>query len=109
MSLLPAGVWLASGGGAGTVVRVTRAPDGLPSRLTHARGRTIDIDHVDGRVATLTASDGRRVEYAYDAAGRLVGATNEVGTRRYDWNDAGLVEKVTSASGVVEGRRRRDE
>jgi RHS repeat-associated protein len=105
----PAGVWLASGGGAGTVVRVTRAPDGLPSRLTHARGRTIDIDYVDGRVATLTASDGRRVEYAYDSVGRLTGAANEVGTRRYDWNDAGLVERVTSASGVVEALNTYDE
>ncbi|MDY0945537.1 DUF6531 domain-containing protein [Frigoribacterium sp. CFBP9039] len=105
----PAGVWLASGGGAGTVVRVTRAPDGLPSRLTHARGRTIDIDYVDGRVATLTASDGRRVEYAYDAAGRLTGAANEVGTRRYDWNDAGLISTVTSASGVVEALNTYDE
>lgn len=98
----PSGVWLGTDGGAGTAVEVARHPDGLPARLTHARGRWIEIDYVDGRVAVATGSDGRRVEYAYDDQGRLVGATSEVGTRRYDWNDAGLVEKVTSASGVVE-------
>ncbi|OII23818.1 DUF6531 domain-containing protein [Frigoribacterium sp. MCBA15_019] len=98
----PSGLWLGSEGGAGTAVEVARHPDGLPARLTHARGRWIEIDYVDGRVAVATGSDGRRVEYAYDDAGRLVGATSEVGTRRYGWNDAGLIEKVTSASGVVE-------
>jgi len=105
----PTGTWTASGGGAGTVVEAARDADGLVTRLSHARGRWITVDHVDGRVAVLTGSDGRRVEYAYDDHGRLVGATTEVGTRSYAWNDAGLVESVTSASGVVEAHNAYDD
>lgn len=71
-------------------------------RLVHERGRSIDIDHVDGRVAVLRASDGRRVEYGYDDRGRLVSVTDAVGTRTYGWNDDDLITTVTSAAGVVE-------
>ena len=34
-------------------------------------------------------------------AGRLVTVAGPGGTRRYDWNTAGLVERVTDADGVV--------
>lgn len=98
----PSGQWLGQRGGAGTAVRVERDSDDVVVRLVHERGRSIDIDHVDGRVAVLRASDGRRVEYGYDDRGRLVSATDAVGTRRYGWNDDDLITTVTSAAGVVE-------
>nr|AGU11059.1 RHS Repeat [uncultured organism] len=108
-SFTPSGAWLSTEGGPGMAVRVTRDAEGLPVRLTHERGRWIDLEYVEGRVAVLRGSDGRRVEYAYDDARRLVGVTSEVGTRRYDWDDAGLVSTVTSASGVVEARNAYDD
>ncbi|MBT1605905.1 DUF6531 domain-containing protein [Curtobacterium flaccumfaciens] len=98
----PSGLWLGQRGGAGTAVRVERDADDVVVRLVHERGRSIDIDHVDGRVAVLRASDGRRVEYGYDERGRLVSVTDAVGTRTYGWNDDDLIATVTSAAGVVE-------
>ncbi|MFA0848587.1 DUF6531 domain-containing protein [Curtobacterium sp. WHRI 8282] len=98
----PSGLWLGQRGGAGTAVRVERDADEVVVRLLHERGRSIDIDHVDGRVAVLRASDGRRVEYGYDERGRLVSVTDAVGTRTYGWNDDDLITTVTSAAGVVE-------
>lgn len=98
----PSGLWLGQRGGPGTAVTVQRGVDGLVTRLEHERGRSVDIEHVDGRVAVLRGSDGRRVEYAYDDRGRLVSVTDAVGTRAYGWNDDDLVVTVTSAAGVVE-------
>lgn len=98
----PSGQWLGQRGGAGTAVRIERNSDDVVVRLVHERGRSIDVDHVDGRVAVLRASDGRRVEYGYDDRGRLVTATDAVGTRTYGWNDDDLITTVTSAAGVVE-------
>ncbi|TDW49267.1 RHS repeat-associated protein [Curtobacterium sp. PhB25] len=98
----PSGLWLGQRGGAGTAVRVERDAADVVVRLVHERGRSIDVDHVDGRVAVLRASDGRRVEYGYDDRGRLVSATDAVGTRIYGWNDDDLITTVTSAAGVVE-------
>lgn len=98
----PSGQWLGQRGGAGTAVRVERDSDDVVVRLVRERGRSIDVDHVDGRVAVLRASDGRRVEYGYDDRGRLVTATDAVGTRTYGWNDDDLITTVTSAAGVVE-------
>lgn len=98
----PSGQWLGQRGGAGTAVRIERNSDDVVVRLVHERGRSIDVDHVDGRVAVLRASDGRRVEYGYDDRGRLVTVTDAVGTRTYGWNDDDLIMTVTSAAGVVE-------
>ncbi|MFJ5146228.1 DUF6531 domain-containing protein [Curtobacterium sp. NPDC088465] len=98
----PSGLWTGQRGGVGTAVRVVRDADDLVVRLDHERGRWVEIEHVDGRVAVLRASDGRRVEYGYDDRGRLVSVTDPVGTRRYGWNDDDLVVTVTSAAGVVE-------
>ncbi len=98
----PSGLWTGQRGGVGTAVRVVRDADDLVVRLEHERGRWVEIEHVDGRVAVLRASDGRRVEYGYDDRGRLVSVTDPVGTRRYGWNDDDLVVTVTSAAGVVE-------
>ncbi|MGY2898820.1 RHS repeat-associated protein [Curtobacterium sp. PvP017] len=98
----PSGQWLGQRGGAGTAVRIERNSDDVVVRLVHERGRSIDVDHVDGRVTVLRASDGRRVEYGYDDRGRLVTVTDAVGVRRYGWNDDDLIMTVTSAAGVVE-------
>ncbi|MCM3505721.1 DUF6531 domain-containing protein [Curtobacterium sp. ODYSSEY 48 V2] len=98
----PSGLWTGQRGGIGTAVRVVRDADDLVVRLEHERGRWVEIEHVDGRVAVLRASDSRRVEYGYDDHGRLVSVTDPVGTRRYGWNDDDLIVTVTSAAGVVE-------
>jgi len=96
------GSWTGTSGGPGTAVRVVRDTADLVVRLVHERGRSVDVEYVDGRVAVLRGSDGRRVEYGYDDRGRLVTVTDDVGTRRYGWNDDDLIATVTSAAGVVE-------
>lgn len=96
------GLWVGQRGGPGTGVRVVRDADDTVTRLEHERGRWIEIEHVDGRIAVLRASDGRRVEYGYDDRGRLVTMAAPIGTRTYGWNDDDLVVTVTSATGVVE-------
>ncbi|MDR6637635.1 DUF6531 domain-containing protein [Paenarthrobacter nitroguajacolicus] len=85
-------------GGAGVVVR-----------LVHARGRFVEIDYVDGVVGVVRSSDGRRVQYGYDAEGRLVTVGTETGTRTYRWNEQGLIGSVVSAAGVVEAENTYDE
>ncbi|WP_434993128.1 DUF6531 domain-containing protein [Arthrobacter sp. Ld5] len=87
------------------------AASGAPliNRLSHGLGRFLDIEYVDGRVAVVRSSDGRRVEYGYDGTGRLVGVTGETGTRTYRWNEAGLIDAVFSAAGVVEAENTYDE
>ncbi|MCQ2001005.1 DUF6531 domain-containing protein [Arthrobacter zhaoxinii] len=112
-----AGVWLGAGSGPGRTVSVHRedAGDndagrpGQVTRLSHVRGRFLDIDYVNGLAAVVRASDGRRVEYGYDDAGRLVSVTTETGTRTYRWNEAGLIDAVYSAAGVLEAENTYDE
>lgn len=120
-----AGVWLGAGSGPGRTVSVHRgapavgatdgsaAADGvsagLVSRLDHVRGRFLEVDYTSGRIAVVRASDGRRVEYGYDAAGRLVSVGTEVGARTYRWNEAGLIDAVYSAAGVLEAENTYDE
>ena len=72
--------------------------------LTHERGRAVTIEWNDHhtRITALTANDGRRVDYAYDPAGRLTEAASAGGARRYTWNEAGLIATVTDPDGVVE-------
>lgn len=89
------------GRGAGTGVHLDWAGSRLV-RLRHERGRSIAVDWADDRVVAAVASDGRRVDYAYDGAGRLVSATGPSGTRSYRWNEAGLVDQITDGDGVVE-------
>ncbi|GAA1493542.1 DUF6531 domain-containing protein [Curtobacterium herbarum] len=98
----PAGLWLGESTGPGTAVHVERDGDDTVLRLRHERGRFVDVEYVDGRVAVLRASDGRRVEYGYDDRGRLLSATTALGTRTYGWDDDDLVVTVTSADGVLE-------
>ncbi|WP_344705271.1 DUF6531 domain-containing protein, partial [Klugiella xanthotipulae] len=98
----PAGAWLGSGNGSGTVILVSRDTSGRITRLVHERGRSVEVEYVGDRVAYASASDGRRAEYLYDDAERLIGVQDAVGTRRYRWTDQGLIDQVTSASGVVE-------
>ncbi|WP_345147576.1 DUF6531 domain-containing protein [Arthrobacter ginkgonis] len=116
-----AGTWLGAGAGPGRTVSVLRengangdnGADGgsaVPvARLAHVRGRFLDVEYVDGRVAVVRASDGRRVEYGYDDAGRLTSVATELGARTYRWNEQGLIEAVVSAAGVLEAENTYDE
>lgn len=97
-----AGVWLGSGNGPGTTVRVLREESGRVSGLVHEWGRSLTVEYAGDRVASVSASDGRRLEYLYDDERRLVGVQDAVGTRSYRWNSQGLVDRVVSAAGVVE-------
>ena len=47
----PAGEWLAHGATTGDAVTATRNASGEITRLQHVRGRFIDIEYSDGRVA----------------------------------------------------------
>lgn len=98
----PAGTWLGSGRGPGSTIVVARDADGQITQLAHERGRYIDVEYTGDRVASISASDGRRFEYFYDEARRLISVTDSVGSRRYRWNDANLIDQVTAADGVVE-------
>ncbi|NUU31146.1 DUF6531 domain-containing protein [Arthrobacter sp. C9C5] len=113
-----AGVWLGAGAGPGRTVSVRRegladvasgASAGPVTRLEHTRGRFLDVEFVDGRVAVVRASDGRRVEYGYDGGGRLTSVATELGARTYRWNEQGLIEAVYSAAGVLEAENTYDE
>jgi RHS repeat-associated protein len=110
-----AGMWLGAGSGPGRTVSVRRenADDGGSTgqvvRLAHVRGRFLDVEYMDGRVAVVRASDGRRVEYRYDAAGRLTSVATALGARMYRWNGQGLIDAVVSAAGVLEAENTYDE
>lgn len=80
--------------------------EGRVGAITDARGRGITVTYEGERVSQISATDGRTVEYSYDA-GALVSAKSGLGTRRYEWVD-GRIATVTSATGVVEVRNTYD-
>lgn len=93
--------------GAGTALALVRE-GGRLVRIDHERGRSLRLVWGGDRVVAVTASDGRRVDYGYDGSGRLTAVTGPAGTRRYRWNDAGLVDAVVDADGVVEAENTYD-
>ncbi|WP_432478211.1 DUF6531 domain-containing protein [Nocardioides sp. GXQ0305] len=97
----PSGFPLSHDRGEGTMVAFVHEGDRLV-RLEHERGRHLTLTWDGERVVAATASDGRTVRYAYDRDLRLTAATGPLGTRRYRWDDAGLVDAVVDADGVVE-------
>ncbi|VXC24794.1 DUF6531 domain-containing protein [Nocardioides sp. AX2bis] len=96
-----AGRLLARTAGPGTTVRLTWA-EGRLVRMSHERGRRLELVWGDTRLLAVRASDGREVTYDYDDQDRLVAATSALGTRRYRWDEHGLVDAVIGSSGVVE-------
>jgi len=96
--------------GAGTGVALVREA-GRVVRLEHDRGRAFDLhwDAAGERVTGATASDGRHVDYTYDEQGRVTAVASPSCTRGYAWNEAGLIEAVTDADGVVEAENTYDE
>lgn len=97
-----AGTWLGAGVGEGNTYYPTYNSDGTIAALHHERGRSISFEYVDGKVAVATASDGRRIEYTYSAAGLLTGARGASYHRTYTHNEQGLIEVVADAAGVQE-------
>ncbi|WP_237225470.1 DUF6531 domain-containing protein, partial [Rothia nasimurium] len=98
----PAGTYLGHKASDGNVITFTYNSENLPTRITHSRGRFIDIEYVGGYVAYIQGHEGSRVEYSYDCTGHLLSATTAVGTRSYAYNEAGLISAVTAADGTVE-------
>lgn len=106
------GTLLAYGVGAAAdrnVVSLVRDEAGRPVTLEFARGRSIElvwgVAAGQGRVVGATSSDGRRIAYGYDDAGRLITAAGPLGIRSYRWTEAGgqsLMAAVVDADGVVE-------
>lgn len=98
-------------GAGGLPVRIEQGP-GTEVRLEHEDGRLVELRHGSGkrirvqwsgdRICALDCSDGRRVEYGYDAAGHLVAADGDAGPRAYEVADNGRVLSVSDADGVVE-------
>ncbi|PPI48668.1 type IV secretion protein Rhs [Rathayibacter toxicus] len=95
------GRWLSASTGPGTRVWADYDVQERLVRLRHERGRWIDIEWAQDRIVVVTASDGRRMEYEYEHD-RLVAATGPLGSRRYGWNEDGLLASVTDVGGVVE-------
>ena len=97
---------------AGRPVRVERGPgtevvlrhdgDGRLVELAHARGKQIRLEWDGERIASAACSDGRSVDYGYDASGNLAEVGGSGGTRRYDVDEDGRVVSVTDADDVVE-------
>ena len=97
------GAWLGAGSGPGRTVSVRReATSGVVVHMENGSSRSVDVEHVDGRVAVVTADDGRRVEYVYDEAGHLIRVDSAGASRHYTLNEAGLIHTVVSAAGVAE-------
>lgn len=103
------GVWLSSGAGDRVVLSTERDRDGQVVRLRHHRGRFIDFEYADGLVRSATSRDGRRVTYEYGVGGALISSNAPDGGRSYAWDDAGRIERVTAADGVVECENTYDE
>ena len=78
-------------------------------RIRHVRGHEISLEWNGDRIVAVRADDGRRVEYRYDGAGRLVEAAGPAGSRRYEWGEQGLVSAVIDADGVAEACNGYDE
>lgn len=93
------GCWLGLGWGNGTGIYVSRDENGNVTRLTHERGRWVDIAYRDNRVTALHASDGRHVEYDYDQSGRLQSVRRNGEQRKYVWNEEGLISAVYDGAG----------
>ena len=77
-------------------------------RIRHVRGHEIGVEWDGDRIAAVQADDGRRVVYRYEE-GRLVEAAGPLGSRRYEWNEDGLISAVIDADGVVEARNTYDD
>jgi RHS repeat-associated protein len=76
--------------------------DGRLVAMRHERGREVALNWDGALIAAARSNDGRCIEYEYDDQARLVSANGPLGSRRYRWNDAGLIESVTDPDGVVE-------
>lgn len=97
-----AGYWVGHGESTGNIIMVERGEHQEVTRIQHARGRFIDIEYADSKVAYVQSNDGTRVEYIYDEVGKLTGARTAADTRHYDYNEQDLISAVTAADGTVE-------
>ncbi|HLS01248.1 MAG TPA: DUF6531 domain-containing protein, partial [Beutenbergiaceae bacterium] len=96
------GTWLGAGRGPGNSTWVTRGDHDEVTRISHERGKWVEVDYTDGLVSRLRASDGRVVDYLYEGGDQLRFVLDSTGKRTYEWNDDGLIYKVIDVNGVVE-------
>ncbi|WP_187977399.1 DUF6531 domain-containing protein [Mycetocola sp. JXN-3] len=98
----PGGAWLGQDAGPGTAVRTRRDSENRITEVEHERGRSFRVEWSDQKVVVLAASDGRRVEFGYAESGELISAQGPGGTRRYRWNEDGILDAVFDAAGLCE-------
>ena len=72
------------------------------NRITVSRANTNGFGSPTGRVTKLTSSNGRWIEFTYDASNRITQATDNIGRAvNYTYDAAGRLWKVTDAKGGV--------
>ena len=86
--------------GDGASIFFDHDPAGRLVRVRHSRGRQIDLEWADDRISAVQGDDGSRVEYRY-IDGHLVEAEGPLGSRRYEWDEHGLIATVIDGDGVT--------
>ncbi|MFD0704781.1 DUF6531 domain-containing protein, partial [Alloscardovia venturai] len=96
------GQWVAYSSHKSDTVRAVRDDSNRIILLEHARGRSISVNYnALGFVSSLVASDGQIVSYEYEDNYLTVVVSHD-GHRSYILGRQKLIEKVISATGVVE-------
>lgn len=84
----------------GQTVTVSRHPAGQVDQMMLSTGYSLTMTYVGDRLDTVTSSDGRTVDYDYDANGFLDAITGTDGTVSSFDNDAeGQIREVFDAAG----------
>lgn len=95
------GQWLGNGSSTYEYVVACRDASGQLSRISYSRGSWLGFEWRGPRVVVAVTSDGRRAEYEYEHD-QLRGVKTPLGIRQYLHDDAGLIERIVSATGEAE-------
>ena len=100
------GVYLGMSAGAGTAVAYLRDEEGRVGTIVHQRGARINVEYTEGGlVGAIHSSHGQSVRYEYvtlDGRTHLCAVHGDAGTRRYEYDAAGLIHRVVASTGTVE-------